>query len=593
LGLQARLTALTALGLAAMYVVMGFIGLRNQAASLDMVLQQRVALAQTVAAHVGHRVGDMLPELGAAAEYPGFDLSDDDLEAEQHALADLYRQGAFYDVFLTDARGIVLAVEPQALRDELVGADLSKHPHILRALETGQPQVSGVIPGVAALSPLVSLVVPLKNAPGEVVGLIGGALDPSGPVLSGFIASLALGQSGYAQVIDGQGMVIASTIPHRVGKPTEHAALTLSLLQRGEPTVVSDAVVVEEGKEFHEVIAFAPIPRFGWGVTVEQDRAEALAPIIRARNQIMAAAGITLSVAIFFVWLTTRRLIGPVQAIAGAARRVAGGDLDTPVAVAGYDEVAELGRDFETMRERLCESRQRLERWNAELEQKVEERTRQIMGLQRATHRLTADLSLEATLEAIVEESQRVFGANRCAVYVLDPGDDEAHCLTQHGLSPEYVEVVRRNYLRLPGSIARATGKPVVVADAQTDPRLAPVAELVRREGFRTILILPFVHHGQTTGAFGLYHDQPRDYTPEEISLGEAFAAQAASAVANAQLHDAVQRELAERVQAQEELRRRITELERFNRLAVGRELRMKELKERIRELEERSRGGE
>ncbi|MFQ5857708.1 MAG: cache domain-containing protein [Anaerolineae bacterium] len=571
LGLQARITALTILGLSAVFVAMGFIGLRAQAASVQVALEQRLALAETVAAHVDYNIGHMLTELAAQAAKPGFDPSDADLEREKAALAHLYRSGMFtVDVFVADADGVVLAVEPDI--PGLVGADLSKHPHVRRALDTGQPQVSGVIPDMAVPRPLVSLVVPVKNGLGEIVGLIGGALDPTSPAVSGFIGPMGLGETGYAQIVDEQGMVIASTAPGAAGAPSEHSDFMLALIQRGEPTISSDAFVTVKGKESHEVIAFAPISRLGWGIMVEQDRAETLAPIVRSRTQTTLAAIVALVVAVLFVWFATRRVTRPVLAIAGAARRVADGDLDTPLPEFGSDEIGRLGRDFETMREHLRKSRELLMRWNAELEQKVAQRTRQLTGLQEATRRLTADLSLEATLEAMVEESRQLFGADRCAVFVLNPGTDELSCLIRQGVAQDYVDAVCQNYMRMAGGVARAMAKPVLVADAQTDPRMAPVADLVRQEGFHSILILPLVHHGQVTGAFALYHDRVREYRPDEISLGEAFVAQAASAVTNAQLY--------------EELQRRVDELERFNRLAVGRELKMVELKKRVRELE-------
>jgi HAMP domain-containing protein len=587
LGLQARLTIWTVLSLLGVFVIMGFIGLRNQAASLDVLLEQRLALAQTIAVHVDYHIGYMLAELDEVTLEEGFDLTDNNLEPERKALAELYQNGLFtYDVFVTDAHGIVLAVEPKTIRPDIVGTDFSKHPHIREALETGQPQVSGVIPGVAASGAIVSLVVPVKNNTGETVGLIGGSLDSASTAIAGFIAPSALGETGYAQVLDGNGMVITSTLPGAAGAPSRHRDLVLPLIQNGQPVVVPDSLVMENEKEIQEVTVFAPIPSLGWGVTVEQERAEALAPVIQARNQIMVVAVVTMVVAMFIIWFTTRQITHPALVIAEAARRVANGDFNTLLPKFGSDEIGQLGRDFEAMRERLRESHQLQEHWNAELEQKVEERTRQIIGLQEATRRLTANLSLEVTLDAIVEESRKLFGADRCAVYVLDSDTDELICLARHGLSLEYVEAVCLNFMRLPGGIARAMAKPVVVPDAQSDPRMAPVSELVQREGFRTLLILPFVHHGEVTGAFGLYHDQAHEYTPDEVSLGEAFAAQAASAVVHAQVHDALQRELFERKRAEQQLQERMSELERFNRLAVGRELKMAELKERIRQLE-------
>ena len=52
-------------------------------------------------------------------------------------------------------------------------------------------------------------------------------------------------------------------------------------------------------------------------------------------------------------------------------------------------------------------------------------------------------------------------------------------------------------------------------------------------------------------------------------------------------LGEQVKRELTERKRAEETLAQRVEELERFHRLAVGRELRMVELKRQINELSE------
>jgi len=114
-----------------------------------------------------HLVEDVLPRLERMTQdEEGFDLTDTDPQPERRALRGLYAAGLFtYDVFVTDARGVVLLTEPDL--PQVVGTDLSTDPHVREALATGEPWVSGLLTAVATGQPLVSfdeLAVALRNA---------------------------------------------------------------------------------------------------------------------------------------------------------------------------------------------------------------------------------------------------------------------------------------------------------------------------------------------------------------------------------------------------------------------------------------------
>lgn len=551
-GLQARITILTVLALLLMFGIMGYITLRNQTASMEVMLQQRVTLAQTAAAYVDDYVGNMLLELGAAAEYPGFALSDDDLEHEQHALADLYRQGMFYAVFITDTRGIVLAVEPQSLRAQLAGADFSRQPHVRRALDTGEPQVSGVITVMAVPGPLVSLLVPVKNAPGEVIGLIGGALDPASPTVSGFIAPMALGQTGHAQLVDGQGMVIASTKPDRMGKPDEHLDLTLSLLQRGEPTVSPNALVTKEGKDIYEVIAFAPIPRFGWGVTIEQERAETLAPLIRARDQIMQTAIVALAIAVLFVWLTTRQVTRPVLALTASARRISAGDLGTPLPELGKDEVGQLGRSLEAMRQKLAA-------WGEELETAVQERTRELSVLHAIDRAAAQSLDLEEILNDSLDKVLELFAVQSGAVYLLREPGGPLILTAQRGLAPAFLD--RFSRIELGQECAgRAAATGCMVNALEMDERAALCQTSEALLGQDCFAVFPLTSRGQVQGVMELWAPRWRRITAEEAQLLVTIGHHLGSVVENGRLYQA-ERRLATQLALVADIARRVSSI--------------------------------
>lgn len=542
LNLQTRITTLTVLGLMAVFVVMGFIGLRNQAASTEVVLQQRLAMAETIAIHVDqHIIEPLLRQLTLIAAQPGFDLADSNLDPEQKALDDLYRTGAFsQDVLLTDATGIVLAVAPESSRARLIGADFSSLPHFQRALATGQPQADIETTSAVDNKMLVSLIVPLTDANGNIVGAVEAGLDTSGESLSGFIAPFALGETGYVQVLDAEGLVIASTQAGKNGKPSEHHDLILSLLQRAVPTISPDSLVTELGEEFHEVIAFAPIARFGWGITVEQSRAEALAPITQARNQIMLTAMIALIIAIFFIWFTTRQVTQPVLVIAAAARRVAAGDLTTSITVAGHDEVAMLARDFEAMRLKLAA-------WGEELEMAVKQRTRELSILYTIDHAAAQLLKLEDVLEIALDKALEVLEIEAGGLLLLQPDGETLKLHTHRGLSDDFVRNVSSVKVG-EGLAGRASAerKPVIINVAEYSYEI--LAPFIVKEGLQTLASVPLVSAGELVGALNLATRRPRAFPPEEKELLTAIGRQLGGAVANARLHtgvaDALAREL-------------------------------------------------
>jgi signal transduction histidine kinase len=79
--------------------------------------------------------------------------------------------------------------------------------------------------------------------------------------------------------------------------------------------------------------------------------------------------------ALLLVYLTTRSVITPMQALTIATERIASGDLNTPLAIQGEDEIGVLARSFDAMRLRLNESIAEIRTWNNELDVRVKERT--------------------------------------------------------------------------------------------------------------------------------------------------------------------------------------------------------------------------
>jgi GAF domain-containing protein len=70
---------------------------------------------------------------------------------------------------------------------------------------------------------------------------------------------------------------------------------------------------------------------------------------------------------------------------------------------------------------------------------------------------------------------------------------------------------------------------------------------LVKQEGLLSALVIPMVSHGELAGLLNVYsRKEPRTFTSAEIELADAFAAQAAAMIANAQLYQQAEHDAGE-----------------------------------------------
>lgn len=183
---------------------------------------------------------------------------------------------------------------------------------------------------------------------------------------------------------------------------------------------------------------------------------------------------------------------------------------------------------------------------NARLVEAMGREIERLQTLMKASRRMAAELELEKVLEGIVVVGMEAVGTDRAAVYIYDAERDRLDVSYAHGLSQTYLDFLVTSFRSVPGS--RILQKPdmVWVRDAWHDPEARPLWEAARREGIRSYLVLPLIHLQQVLGALVFYHDEIRDYGPEERQLCQALADHAAAVLENALLYRETQRRLVE-----------------------------------------------
>jgi signal transduction histidine kinase/CheY-like chemotaxis protein len=110
------------------------------------------------------------------------------------------------------------------------------------------------------------------------------------------------------------------------------------------------------------------------GLSLEASQAE----IARIRGAFGLLTALVVLLAVLMTVIIVQVVVQPVKRMAAATRRIAEGSLDETVQVQSKDEIGDLALSFNQMTEKLRISRGALERYSAELEEMVHQRTREL-----------------------------------------------------------------------------------------------------------------------------------------------------------------------------------------------------------------------
>ncbi len=370
--IQARVVLLVGAGILAALAILGgtaWVGLERMASRLSA---ERLLLARSLAVHLDYLVQADMEVLQGVSAAPGLGLDPQSLQAAAPALREAYLRSSLVErVLLIAPTGEVVIREPDAPEAPSVGPD---RRDVEAALNSGRPAASN-LEGRDA-SRRLYLLVPMRNWRGEVFAVAAGEIDPKGVRLSAVLEPFQFIGPGSIDVLDGAGNTIASTDPsRRLLLRDDTPVMTTAIRERhaiAGPGTAADAQMM---------LALAPLSAARWGVLIRQDESVAFAQARSVRYTIAWLGPLLLGLALLFAWGAARSVRRPIAVLTDSAERIAYGNLNQPIPDLGRDEIGRLARSFEQMRLALKGSLDHVERANQQLEQRVEERTRELKGL--------------------------------------------------------------------------------------------------------------------------------------------------------------------------------------------------------------------
>jgi len=352
------------------------------------------------------------------------------------------------------------------------------------------------------------------------------------------VSQIKVGNKGHAYVVDAKGRLIAHPDISLVLRNTDLSRLAQVQAARaagaGQTTELLQQAEDVQGRQV--LTAFAPVAPLGWLVFVELPVAEAYAPLYttieRSGILLLAALALALLSGLFLA----RRMIVPIQALRAGAARIGSGDLAQRISIKTGDELESLADQFNDMAGRLEES-------YADLEKRVELRTRELATLGEVSQTVNSTLELETVLSTIVAKAVQLSDTDAGAIYVYDEQEQDFTLRATYGMSEEFSAAITEHRIDLRNTaVGRATDnrEPVQVPDLNDEPPSA-VKDIVLREGYRALLVVPLLRPDRVVGALVVRRRQPGEFAKRTIDLLQTFASQSVIAIQNARLFQEIE----------------------------------------------------
>ena len=232
-------------------------------------------------------------------------------------------------------------------------ANVAAREYFKQAL-SGKASVSDPVISKATGHAVVVVAVPVKVG-GKSVGVLFGAINME--ELSSKVLSIKIGKTGYAYVVQSDGMTIVHPDKAMVMKDNilQNPNAPWELKQTTEKMVKGERGLTRYSYNgTDKMVSFSPVPNSRWSLALTAPVAE-ITEVLSSLTMIsLATIAVVLLVAAVVVILFARRIARPIRKIESAAARIAAGDISANrLDIRSNDEIGRLGRAFEAMSENL------------------------------------------------------------------------------------------------------------------------------------------------------------------------------------------------------------------------------------------------
>ncbi len=386
--------------------------------------------------------------------------------------------------------------------------------------------------------PYMTISVPIERFAGEVIGVLQAEVNLK--YIWEVVSGIKVGKAGYAFAVSGSGDLIAHPDISLVLQRLNLAQLNyVKAALQSTPGVSKPKAVVARNVQGKKVFSsYALIPSLDWAVFVERPVEEAYESLYASILRTSSLLLIGLGMALFASFFVARRVVRPLRTLRQGVERIGGGDLGFRLELKSGDEIEVLADEFNKMASQLQDS-------YTNLEQKVDERTRDLaesLEQQTATSEILRVISssptdIQPVLDAVAESAARLSGSKDAIIFRVE--GDVFRRVAHSGSMPTPEEIEPRPLVR-----TIVTGRAIL--DCQTiqvhdgtpefETEFPDSRAYFKRFGFQNLLATPLVREGVALGAIVIRRTEKRPFSEKQIALIKTFADQAVIAIENVRL---------------------------------------------------------
>ena len=393
------------------------------------------------------------------------------------------------------------------------------------------------------------------------------------------VASIKVGETGYAFLLDDAGRILAmppagfemfGIRPEDLNAEDffKHTILGLGSDQlqavTRRMTSGGNGLLIVNVNGADTYISFVPIRANGYSIALVVPVSELQGAILSARSQTQQQIRAATQVAVVLLVLLLVMAVGvslglgqliasPIQRLTQVASQIAGGDLSAQAPATTRDETGTLASAFNTMTARLRETLDGLEytvqERTAELlaaNQKNERRARQFEAIAEVARTITSTSDLDVLLPQITNVISREFGFYHVGIFLLDAAKEYA-ILSAAKSEGGRVMLARGHRLKVgeTGMVGyvTGTGEARVALDTGTDATFFNNPDLPNT---RSEIALPLHVGAEIIGALDVQSVEPNAFSQEDISILSTLADQVSIAIQNAQHFEQTRKALGE-----------------------------------------------
>jgi len=294
----------------------------------------------------------------------------------------IFFTGPWDELVITDKEGFIVS----SSAGKIIGKDIRQYPASRTAFEAamkGQNYYSDLVISALTDRPTVIFASPIKSETGKIVGVAIGQF--AWPVIMQLLEDTPL--STHMHLLNKDGILIAEYTGTGAGGKileTDFSRNVLIKQARSEKRrSVGDIItMVEENVKVLGVYVsetgFLEYKGNGWGLLTEVPLDIAFEPLKKITQVFLIYVSIGIFIILGVFYFLGKRLTRPIEILTMAMKTMSAGNMDTRAEVKTSDEIGILAEAFNRMARDLKKSREDLENYSQNLEEKVGERTREL-----------------------------------------------------------------------------------------------------------------------------------------------------------------------------------------------------------------------